>query len=363
MKYKTVFIVSLAALAVALTPVGVWAQTSVPVPTIEVTQSPSKPVQESVETKPATPFQEEGEEDRVEMADPREVKDVLRQLKDQRREAQRTIKKATKANLTTEVSQLNEILAQISSFEASFKGRTNTITRDAMQDFYDSQLWESVNNIRIRVEMPNEIKSIEKEMKKLEKMMNRRNFTVEGIDMEKVKTNVAEVRGAIEQAKNSLAQGSLEDAQEAMQVIYEGAHPGEIMGVLNGLFKISKEFKRIKSEDIKNDIKEILTPVYEAVNEGDFREARMSFQEIEGDLRSIMNSLRRRSSIDDKMREKMDRLEEKLQQKFEGEENGKKGEKGKEDMGLRNTQSRQAYYDYRNYTASLLDKFLDFIGW
>ena len=360
MKYRNIFIVFLAVLAVVLTPAGVLAQTSDPASTAEVAQPPSQPSLEPTETKQAPPDQEE--EDRQELADPREVKDVLRQIKDIRREVQRTLKKAKKLNLTSEADQLNGILSQVAGFETPLKGPSGTVPREALQDFWDAQVWDTINNIRIMVEMPNEIKSIERELKKLEKMVSRKNFAVEGVDMGGVNAKIAEVRAAVDQAKASLAGGNLEDAQESLQVVHEeGSHPGEIMGVMKGLSEITKQFKRIKSEEIRNDIKEILAPVYEAVDAGDFREARLSFQEIDRDLRSIINSVRSKSDIDSRMRDRIDKLQEKLQQKFNEGENEKKG--GKEDMGALNAKNRQAYYDYRNYTASILTKFLDFIGW
>ena len=97
--------------------------------------------------------------------------------------------------------------------------------------------------------------------------MSKKTFVVEGVDVEKVKATVEEIRTAVNQAKENLAQNNLEEAGESLQVIHEGGfHPGEMMGVLNRLSEITRRLKKIKSEEIKNDIKEVLSPVYEAVN-------------------------------------------------------------------------------------------------
>jgi len=96
--------------------------------------------------------------DRREFVEQREITEVLRQIKDIKREIQRLVKKATKANLTAEVAQLNELSAQLLPLETTLKGSPDTISRDTLQEFYDAQMWETLNGIRIKIELPNEIK-------------------------------------------------------------------------------------------------------------------------------------------------------------------------------------------------------------
>jgi len=182
--------------------------------------------------------------------------------------------------------------------------------------------------------------------------MSKKTFVVEGVDVEKVKATVEEIRTAVNQAKENLAQNNLEEAGESLQVIHEGGfHPGEMMGVLNRLSEITRRLKKIKSEEIKNDIKEVLSPVYEAVNIGDFREANMLLNEIERELWKIMDAVKSKSTINTDMRSRMEKLEQKLQQKIQQEE---------KQPSINAKQ--QSYYDYRNYSASLFDKIMFFFG-
>lgn len=368
MKNKITIAIIIFSFAVVLAPMSIFAQeTSIPTePAKETIQPPqsiqqpqsqpeSQPQQskESVEQKSIPSQEESGNEeiDRRDFIEPREIQEVLRQIKDLKKEAAKILKKAKKAGLTVEINQIKELVSQITAIETTLKGSPDTISRDTLQDFYDSQAWEQLNSIRIKIELPNEIKMIERELKKLEKMVSKKTFTVDGVDIEKVKAKIEEIKNALIQAKENLAQNNLEEAQESLQVVFEGSHPGEIMGVLNRLSEVTKRLKRIKSEQIRNDIKEVLSPVYEAVDSGDFREANMLFNEIERDLWKILDSLRNKPNINSDMRARMDKLEEKLQLKTQGE-NNENNVKGKQ----------QSYYRYKNYSASLLGKLINWLS-
>ncbi len=358
-----------------LAPLMLFAQeTAVPAPSVsapapaEVMPQPTvKPVEERAPAPPPPPPSLESEkgpgipeEDRrEEFVDPQEIRDVLRQIKDIKREANRIIKKATKAGFTAETAKLNELVMQVSATEAALRGSKDRVSRDTLQDFYDAQIWDTMNNIRVKIELPNELKGIEREMKRLEKMINKKTFVVEGIDMEKVRVKIEEVKAAVSHARENLAQGNLEEAQEAMQVVYEdGAHPGEMFGVLNRLAEMTRRLKVIKSESVRSDIQEVLAPVYDAVNSGDFREANTLINEVDQELWKVMSAVRNKSNISNDMRNRLQRLEEKLQQTIQREEQQKPEEK----RSMGNTRDQLSYYTYKNYSASLWEKVVDWFG-
>lgn len=326
--------------------------TTQPMPTTPTEQLPPPSPQQFQQFQPQQipPFPEEKDEHR-DFIDPREIKDVLRQFKDIKREANRLMKKAKKLNLSNEIGQLNEIFAQISNLETTIKNTpVESFDREILQDFYDSQIWDKLNDIRIKVELPNEIKMMERDIKRLEKMMAKKSFAVEGIDVEKVKVTVATFKNTIEQAKNHLAQGNMEDAGEIMQSIHEeGAHPGEIMGVINRLGEITKQLKKFKSDEIKNEITEILEPVYSAVNADDWREANMLLNEIDRDFWRILNMAKSRPTINQDLRNRMQKLEEKLQIKIQQQEQN----------NLEQTKEQQSYYNKNKYSVSLLGNAFD----
>lgn len=294
----------------------------IPMPIYD-TQQPMPIPQKEGEIKPIPQekMNIEREEPR-EFINPQEIKDVLRQIKDLRKEIKRLIKKAKKTSLINETGQLEEMASQITNLETTLKNTPfESLDRETLQDFYDAQLWDKMNDIRIKIELPNEIKMLERDIKKLEKMITKKSFSIEGVDMEKVKGKVAAIKEAVAKAKDNLASGNLDDARESLQIIYEeGAHPGEMMGVVSRLADITRQLKRFKSQEIKDDINEILKPVFEAINSDDYREANMLLNEIQRELWKVIEMARFKPQISDDLREKMDKLEEKLKIKMEKEE-------------------------------------------
>ena len=316
-------------------------------------QQPMTPQQE----QPRPAFAAKGDQNEPrEFVAPREIKDVLRQIKDIKREANRLIKKAQKVNLADEVAKLNEILSQVVDLETKLKNASpESIDREVLQDFYDSQAWDKLNDIRVKIELPNEIKMIEREIKKLEKMISKKTFVIEGVDIEKVKAKIGAIKSAVEQAKSNLAQGNLEDARESLQLVYEeGAHPGEMMGVLNRLFEITRQLKKFKSEEIRNEVMDILKPVFEAVASDDYREANMLLNEIDRDLWRILNTAKSKSTMSNDLKKRVQQLEEKLQLKAQ--------EQQKDLKDIKN--EKQSYYNGQQRASSFLGNILSiFLNW
>lgn len=316
-------------------------------------------VEQEPQTAPTMPTieDEDMQNGSRDFVDPREVTEVSRQIKDIKREASRLVKKAVKLNLTSETEGLNSIISLVAGLETKLKTLA-LIDRETLQEFYDAQVWEELNNIRTKIELPNEIKMIERELKRLEKLISKKTFVIDGVDMEKVKAKAAAIRTAMEQAKSNLNQGNLEDARESLQEIYEeGGHPGEMMGVLNRLYDITRQLKRFKSEEIKNEVLEILKPVFGAVELEDYREANMMLNEIDRDLWRILNAARTKPAINQDLRTKIQNLEQKLQLKMEGQ-----GERNLENVKV----EKQSYLNYRQRSSSLLgntfNAFLDLLN-
>ncbi|MBI3638393.1 hypothetical protein HY227_01455 [Candidatus Wolfebacteria bacterium] len=321
-------------------------------------QSPPPQPQESAmqpkrEQAPSMQPMSESENDPRDFVDPREVKEVLKQIKDIKREANRLVKKAKKLNLTEEINQLNEILSQVSNLEINIKNTSSeSIDRDILQDFYDSQIWDKLNDIRVKIELPDEIKMMERDIKRLEKIITRKSFAVpDGVDVNKVKAKVEAIKNAIQEAKNNLAAGNLEDARESLQSIHEeGAHPGEMMGVLSRLSDIARQAKKIKSEEIRNEVMGIIKPVIDAVASDDYREANMLLNEIDQDLWRILSMVKSKSSLSEDIKNRIQSLEEKLQMKMENE-----GERNIENS----KRDKQVYFEGRGFGTSFLGSILD----
>jgi hypothetical protein len=285
-------------------------------------------------------FFEEEEQRPEEFVDPREIRDTLRQLNDIKREAKRVLKKAQKtAAFANAVSELNGLLSEVDRFSNTIKNASAEDTREALQEFYDAQLWDTFNSIRTKIELPQELKSIEREVKRVEKLIASKKFSIERVDLTIVRAAIDEIKNAIAEARSQFNQGNFEDASEALQVIHEGGHPGEIYGILQQLREINQRLKRLKAE-VKEVFHEALDPVYEAVNSGDFREANMMLQDIRNDLWRLFDKVKGKSGVNADMQQKLQKLEERLQQKQQQiqEENPEAGPQS-----------------YQPYQASVLD--------
>lgn len=296
----------------------------------------------------------EEESVREEFVDPQEIKDTLRQLNEIKRDVQRTLKKAQKlTNFTNEINELNTLLIDISNFYNAINNASGgSAKREALQEFYDAQLWEIVNAIRIKIEFPSELKMIERDLKKLEKLLSSKGFSLEKIDPNIISSKVQEIKSTIAEARNFFNQGDFEEARESLSVIHEGAHPGEILGITHQLREINRRLKSMK-QNVRDEFHEALSPVYEAVNNGDFREANMMLSDVSNELWKLFDKVKsKRSDMSGELQNKLRGLEEKLQNKQQQiqqeEQNSVPGP--------------QSFQPYKPYRASIIDGLKNILG-
>lgn len=282
---------------------------------------PADGFQGSEPSAQTTPSTDEGEgQDSRDIVDPREVKDTLRNIADLKRELARVIKDFKKVDGSgNEVRKLNELSAQAQQMEAAIKSaqKSGGDLRSALQDWYDAQIWDTVNQSRQAIQLPKEIQQIGKELKKLDSLMKGKNFLKKlPLDPERLTENVNAVREALAEAKSAYESGNLDDAESALQPIHDGMHPGEIMGVLFRLRDFSNQMGRVKNEEVKAAIDEIVNPVIEAANDGDFREANMILNDYFNELMKLAQMARDLGRVRTVNRSKLDKLLESLGQRM-----------------------------------------------
>ena len=304
----------------------------------------------SQEQPQAEPLFEESEQE--EYVDPKEIKDALRQLGDVKRETQRVLKKAQKStSFASEVSTLQSLLVDVNTHSNAIRtASVGTNQREALQEFHDAQLWDTLNEVRIKIEFPQELKNIEKDLKRLEKLMASKRFSIEKVDTALLKGRVDEIKSALAEARSYFNEGNFEDARDALQVIYEGSHPGEIFGVVQQLKEVTQRLKTLKKE-VREGFYEVLSPVYEAVNDGDFREANMMLNDIRNELWRLLERAKAKSVKNEEIQEKLQKLEENLQNKQQQIEEG----------SFQGPQSK-ASFPYEPYQASALESILSWLG-
>jgi len=280
-------------------------------------------------------FLDEGEvQPPQDFIDPREVMNALRDMTMMRNELKRFSKQLAKLPSSTgDVTQVQSLLKNLDEFsqaiKAAQKGNDNENLREALQEFWQAQLWDEINKIRAKVELPKELKTIEKELKRTQKLSTQASFQKLGFNLENLKANLEVMRQAYNEVATKLQANEYEEAMEAMQQFRDNGHPGEITGVMYRLRDLQRFLKKIKDGDVRAQITEILQPVLESFNQGEFRDARELMDDAFPQLMQLgqvaLRIQQSRTGNKGLMMEQFGELEEKIRAKLEGLDNDEKG--------------------------------------
>lgn len=249
-----------------------------------------------------------------EFVDPRQLKEALQQIKNMRRELDRFARQLKKTPNESASQKIEELKGKLANHEKNIKEQQS---HDAMRDFWDEQLWEEVNLLRAQVELPKEIANIKRELTRLEKLL-KLSSTKKGlpIDLARLQANIEEIRAAVTDAQTKLAAGEGQEAMEALQVIHDGRHPGEIMGVIYRLKDVQQRLKSVRDKEIRAELEGLLEPIIEAANDGDFREAHAALNEIMPEMMRLIQQATKSGRKSAAYDERMSKIEDMIQRKF-----------------------------------------------
>jgi len=260
----------------------------------------------------------------MEFVDPKEVKNALNDLKKIQSELKRFLKQVKKLpNSADDAAAINDLLTQAVGYYKNISAPAEDMSlREALQEYWDARLWDEVNVIRAKVELPKELANIAKDLKKAKKLITQKPFLNLGLDISVISGALTEVETAYNEAKTNYDQGNMEDAQMAMEPIHSGLHPGEIMGVLYQMKEVKDRLKGLKNKEVKTIVDELLVDVVDSANAGDFREANQAMSDIKSELMKIMQKYMKSTvKMDDKTKAKFDKLEDIISKKLGGEKN------------------------------------------
>lgn len=288
--------------------------------------APTQPSQPGTMMKPMMEGGEEGPSE--EFVDPREINNALRDIKRMLSEIKKFIKQLKKIqNSADDIAKLNELTSELQTATNNIKNPPADYSqREVLQDFYDQNYWETINTYRAKIELPKELARITKDLKKLEGLLKIKTYQKLGLDMNLLQNQINEIKEAVKSAQDNYQAGNLEDAMDALEPIREGMQPGEITCVLYGLKDSTRELSRIKDKEIKAQIQEILQPIIDAANEGDFREACQSLNDIRNEIMKVMSYASKSKGLSPEMKQKIEKLQKTVEQKFGGEEPADQGE-------------------------------------
>ncbi len=249
------------------------------------------------------------QEEQNEYVDPQEIKNVQKDIKNMTTEIKKFIKQLKKIqNTADDIAKLNEMLTQLQDFTNKIKTPPEDYTqREVLQEFYDQNYWETVQSYRARIEIPNEITRLQKDIKKLEGMLKLKAYKNLGLNMDTIKAKLNEIKEAIKIVQADYQAGNFEDAMTGLEPIREGSQPGDMMCVLNGLKDMSRELNLIRDKNIRAQIQEIIQPIIDGANEGEYRDSCQSLNEIRNEIMKVMKSIRtKKGTLPQATRDKLD---------------------------------------------------------
>lgn len=259
-----------------------------------------------------------------EFVDPREIKNVLADIKRMRSQLKSFVTKLKRIkNTADDLARITEIQTRITEYEGKIKNPAEDESlRGTMQDFYDNGYWDEINILRAKVELPTEITRFNKDFAKVKKLVGNKTYIKLGFDMVALGPKLEEVSANIKSVQELYASGDLEGAMDAMQEVRDAGQPGEMYGVLTRTRDILQRTKSVRSKDIRAQITEIIQPVIVAFNDGEFREASMVLDQISQELMQLQNKLMRTTNMDEATSQKFERLQQMVEDKLQngGEE-------------------------------------------
>lgn len=298
--------------------------------------------------EPQNNFEEDNREDFI---DPREVKNALREIKDMKRELKRFTSSLKKVpNSEAIKTEITDVSAKLSEFESSIKNakQQGAGVRDVIEEFRSAELWEQINVLRSKVELPKQLSSSERELKKLKRMAKQKAFQNIGLDMSRVESWIIETETFNAKLREMYNEGNWEDLNVEMEDFWERGHPGEVMGTMYRMRDVYRRMKIIKDKEVRVAIEESLSEVKESFNNGDYRAARETLDDYFDDLeRLIMGAARigRRGGMseeafDENLDKIRDMIENKLGEKLENQKRRREKEnENEEEMPSQNIES------------------------
>lgn len=264
--------------------------------------------------------EEQYEEENRDRVDARELKEVTRQFKDLRSQIKQLNSQAKKLPDSASImAELNQLAAQVNQIEQELKSPPQDETqRDVLQRFYDARIWDELNKYRGKIELPRQLAELEKELKRVEKQFARKRKKLDEIIVKAAETKLAEIKVVIDKARQ-LASTDPEEAMEIVSTeIHQDTSPGDIGCVIDSLQGFTIPKRVMKDVALREAIEDIMSPIREAAQEGDFREACQVFnselrQQMERLMQIVFNSRR----VDPKLQQKIDRLGQLMNEKFQ----------------------------------------------
>lgn len=272
----------------------------------------------------AQEIEAEPEEDvQEEFVDPKEIKDALKQFKDQRKEIRSFEQKLTRskdiANKEQVRTELRAYVAALATFEQQIKNPPADLgQRGALQEYYDARTWDTLEEFRMRIQVPSELKDAKRSLGKIRKMLQGKAFLKLGLDIQRLTAILENLQGIVDRIDQAYQAGDWEAMRENMEEIWQNnMHPGRLEHALNRIRELKNMAQKVKDPRVVAAIEEMMAPVYEALYDSDFDEVHAILDEYEDDFRRLINLIVKSKWNLQKAEGKIGDLEALIREKFD----------------------------------------------
>ncbi len=265
---------------------------------------------------------------REEFVPPQELNKVFQEIKRQQQELTRYKKQMAKlAGGASGVERIEKLLALLETHKNSITQAIGRDQREAMQDYWNAQVWEEINKIRAMVELPKEMKSIASDLKIVKKNVKTKSyqqaFKFFGVDIDKLQAGLDAKQATIDQINAFAAEGNIEEAYLLLdEDIHQGWHPGDVRQFSDMMRDTYQRMKGLKDTEIKNQIMLILSSIVDTFDQGDYREAKDAFNQFGNQMQKYESLFRRYykggNGFDVKTQDALGKLESLIQEKLQG---------------------------------------------
>lgn len=299
-------------------------------------RAPPPPGQPQENGEPGSPAGEAGHNEEWERQNAlQDRNNVLREMRDQKKELRRTCNQFKRLkNATADLTACNDLLAKVVEWEnkiKSWSGGEAQELRDLMDDYRELQVWEELNLLRLKANLPRELNEFFRSLIRVERLLKQKSFQkIPGLNYEAINAKLAGMKAIHAGAKACYEAGDLECASEKLNEAREDGWPGELEGPLHNLRGINDLLRQIKNAEVKTEIIALIQPAIDSLNAGDWREAREEIdsynQEVNIFLQYIIRGQQKRKGGPSDTLKRLEKLIDKHGGENGGDENERRAE-------------------------------------
>src|SRR3989338_11267884 len=182
----------------------------------------------------------------------RDAQQAKRDMAKQKKELNRLCNQLKRLKGTEDdLAQCEELRGKITEHEAKITatGDDTDALREAIEEYRDAQIWEELQKVRLKVELPKELNRITLDLKRAQRLLALKAYQKLGVDIASAKTQLETVKVLHDETKACYQAGDFECAMEKLQEVREGNSPGELTSVLQMLKGVTDMVRFVKDKE------------------------------------------------------------------------------------------------------------------